>query len=97
MFCKKCGSLLFPTEGIMKCSCGYSQEEGKLKEMKKKVKEIEVVDKGSTETRAKTQAECKECNNNEAYTWTLQTRSADEPETIFFKCTKCEHTWRSYG
>jgi DNA-directed RNA polymerase subunit M len=32
-----------------------------------------------------------------AYFWTQQTRGADEPETRFFKCTKCSHTWREYA
>ncbi len=87
-----------PQQGVMKCgSCGFTQEEGMLREKKKKSKEVEVVEKGSTETKPKVKAECKECGNNEAFTWTLQTRSADEAETIFFKCTKCSHTWRSYG
>ena len=98
MFCKKCGSLLLPQQGIMKCSsCSYTQEEGIIRDRKKKTKEVEVVDKQSFETKPKIRADCKECGNNEAYTWTLQTRSADEPETIFFKCTKCANTWRSYG
>ena len=87
-----------PSEGIMKCtSCSYTQEEGLLKDKKKKTKEVEVVQKGSGETKPIIKAECKECGNEKAYTWTLQTRSADEPETIFFKCTKCANTWRSYG
>ena len=29
--------------------------------------------------------------------WMLQTRSADEPTTQFFRCTKCQHTWRNYA
>ena len=39
---------------------------------------------------------CKQCNNEKAFFWTVQTRSGDEAETKFFKCTKCEHTWREY-
>jgi len=96
MFCKKCGALLMPKDGIMKCSCGYSQEEGKLQERKKKTKEVEVMNKGEAETNPRVPADCKDCGNKEAFTWALQTRSADEPETIFFKCTKCGTTWRSY-
>ncbi|PJB94591.1 transcription factor S, partial [Candidatus Pacearchaeota archaeon CG_4_9_14_0_8_um_filter_35_24] len=24
------------------------------------------------------------------------TRAADESETKFYRCTKCDHTWREY-
>ncbi|GAI81579.1 unnamed protein product, partial [marine sediment metagenome] len=34
--------------------------------------------------------------NEKAYFWSVQTRSGDEAETKFFKCTKCEFTWREY-
>ena len=38
----------------------------------------------------------KKCKNDQAYFWTVQTRAGDEAETKFFKCTKCDHTWREY-
>ena len=41
--------------------------------------------------------ECEKCGNNEAVWWMLQTRSADEPTTQFYRCTKCEYTWRNYA
>ena len=41
--------------------------------------------------------ECEKCGNNKAVWWMLQTRSADEPTTQFFRCTKCEYTWRNYA
>jgi len=41
--------------------------------------------------------ECEKCGNNEAVWWMLQTRSADEPTTQFYRCTKCSHTWRNYA
>lgn len=43
---------------------------------------------------AQTEATCPECNNHKAYYQELQTRSADEPATLFFKCVKCGHQWR---
>jgi DNA-directed RNA polymerase subunit M len=41
--------------------------------------------------------ECPKCNNNLAVWWMLQTRSADEATTQFFRCIKCNHTWRNYS
>lgn len=43
------------------------------------------------------QAECPKCGNREAYWWFLQTRGGDEPTTQFYRCTKCDHTWRHYA
>lgn len=39
---------------------------------------------------------CLKCGHNEAETWQLQMRSADEPSTHFFRCLKCKYTWREY-
>ena len=41
--------------------------------------------------------ENKKCDSREAVWWMLQTRSADEPTTQFFRCTKCKTTWRNYA
>ena len=41
--------------------------------------------------------ECEKCGNKQAVWWMLQTRSADEPTTQFFRCTKCSYTWRNYA
>ena len=41
--------------------------------------------------------ECEKCKNDEAVWWMLQTRSADEPTTQFYRCTKCRYTWRNYA
>ena len=32
---------------------------------------------------------CPKCNHNKATYCTRQTRSADEGQTVFYKCTKC--------
>ena len=37
------------------------------------------------------------CDSKEAVWWMLQTRSADEPTTQFYRCTKCKTTWRNYA
>lgn len=41
--------------------------------------------------------ECPKCKNNNAYWWMLQTRSADEATTQFYRCSKCNYTWRNYS
>ena len=41
--------------------------------------------------------DCPKCENNLAVWWMLQTRSADEATTQFYRCTKCNHTWRNYS
>lgn len=38
---------------------------------------------------------CPECGNIQAYWWIVQTDSGDEPSAQFFRCTKCNHTWRT--
>ncbi|MGB0725129.1 MAG: RPA12/RPB9/RPC11 RNA polymerase family protein, partial [Nitrosopumilus sp.] len=41
--------------------------------------------------------DCEKCGHDEAIWWMLQTRSADEPTTQFYRCTKCQYTWRNYA
>ncbi|KLO13012.1 hypothetical protein SCHPADRAFT_828654 [Schizopora paradoxa] len=37
---------------------------------------------------------CPKCENNRAYFYQLQIRSADEPMTTFYRCTTCTNQWR---
>lgn len=39
-------------------------------------------------------ANCPNCQHDRAYYEEFQTRSADEPATIFFTCTSCQHKWK---
>ena len=41
--------------------------------------------------------ECPKCRNNTAYAWQVQTRGTDESSTQFFRCTKCNYTFREYS
>ncbi len=105
MFCPKCGSILRPRDKggkkVLYCSCGFTKNPGNEDtppELKEKVsggKKIEVVE--NIETHPKIKIVCEKCSNKVAYYWTQQTRGADEPETRFFKCTKCNYTWREYA
>lgn len=40
---------------------------------------------------------CPKCGYDTAVWWMLQTRSADEPTTQFYRCVRCNHTWRHYA
>jgi len=40
---------------------------------------------------------CEECGHGEAYYTLIQTASADEPPTRFYKCTACGYRWRGYN
>ncbi|PIN84129.1 MAG: transcription factor S [Nitrosopumilales archaeon CG15_BIG_FIL_POST_REV_8_21_14_020_33_23] len=51
----------------------------------------------TVETLPTIKIECEKCGNDEAVWWMLQTRSADEPTTQFYRCSKCRYTWRNYA
>lgn len=96
-FCE-CGGMLIPHGKISVCrSCGKKVNKKinvKIKNASKQ-EDIAVIEDNRPDL-PKTNKECKKCKNNEAYYWLIQTRSADEPPTQFFKCTKCKYTWREY-
>ncbi len=85
---------------MLYCSCGFTktpegEDKAQIRESVESAKKIEVVE--NVETHPKIKATCEKCGNKIAYYWTQQTRGADEPETRFFKCTKCNYTWREYA
>ncbi|MEM1994686.1 MAG: transcription factor S [Nitrososphaerales archaeon] len=112
-FCPKCGTKLryrhvkmeAKSELALACDkCGYWEPVAKsaTKAIVKETEQstpIKVV--GDKELEIKpmptTNIECPKCHNNEAYWWFLQTRGGDEPTTQFYRCTKCEYTWRLYA
>jgi transcription factor S len=99
-FCPKCGSVLIQKKNGTGCArCKYSSKsKSKIissEKIEDKKEEIEVVRK-DMETFPIIVEKCKKCGNDKAYFWTSQTRAGDEAETKFFKCTRCEHTWREY-
>lgn len=99
-FCPRCGSVLIMKTKNMGCPrCGYSSK-GRVKiatsEKTTNKLKVVVVSSKETETLPIVEEKCRECGNDKAYFWTVQTRAGDEAETKFFKCTKCRTTWRQY-
>ena len=101
-FCPKCEVRLKKgsTTSAICPKCGYSESTAKKtkKETKEELSKFNIVegDEGK-ETLSTIKIDCEKCGNNEAVWWMLQTRSADEPTTQFYRCTKCSHTWRNYA
>lgn len=91
--------------------CGYSEKESQSNidnsQLAKAKKEEGMVEKKSVfnvfdesekdDTLPTINIVCPKCAHNEAVWWMIQTRSADEPTTQFYRCTKCSHTWRDYS
>jgi DNA-directed RNA polymerase subunit M len=111
-FCPDCGTRLISKRKkdgtkdnlqIVCPKCGYKKP-GKhkpavaAKRVKRSRKEsITVIGKEhQVRTLPTTRITCPKCGNNLAYVWQVQTRGADEGSTLFFRCTKCNHTFREY-
>jgi DNA-directed RNA polymerase subunit M len=107
-FCEKCGNLMIVKKGrknvVLICkACGRKKTPKGQKivlseKLAGKKKEIVIMSKGEEMAELpKTKMMCPKCEHVEAYWWMQQTRAADEPPTLFYKCTKCGYSWRSYG
>jgi len=99
-FCPKCGAVLVLKTKNHGCPrCNYStKEKVKIRTSEKieEAKKVAVVSGKEPQTLPIINEKCKECGNEKAYFWTVQTRASDESETKFFKCTKCNVTRRDY-
>lgn len=107
-FCQKCGNIMIVQKKGEKAylCCHKCKKEKPVKKekvviaaaMPAKKKEIVIMQKGDEAIDLpKTRTMCPKCEGTEAYWWMQQTRSADEPPTLFYRCTKCNYSWRSYG
>jgi DNA-directed RNA polymerase subunit M len=103
-FCPKCKSLMKKAGEVLKCrnaSCGFEKapsakaepEPVAMPTRKREDRGILIVEE-PTAGLPTTKSQCPECGNGEAYWWLRQMRGADEPETRFYRCTKCSKTWR---
>ena len=108
-FCPKCDSKLIidkevtdnkPKLKLVCYVCDNSLSKGSVK-IKEKISEgkpsIKILDKTSKQLQSlpTTSASCHKCDGNTAYFWEQQTADLEQASTQFFRCTKCNHTWRS--
>ncbi|KAI8871037.1 hypothetical protein GQ42DRAFT_8946 [Ramicandelaber brevisporus] len=108
LFCPSCSNLLLLQSGnsgsnTFQCqTCPYmyeiSPENPLVSRTTLKRKELDDILGGSKawENVDKTQILCPSCNHTEAYFFQLQTRSADEPMTTFYRCAnkQCAKDWK---
>ena len=101
-FCPKCETKLKEVDSSLRClKCGHTEDE-QSKRPKDSTdslsNEFNVFEGDEGEVSHPTiKMQCEKCDNDEAIWWMLQTRSADEPTTRFYRCTQCRYTWRDYS
>lgn len=97
MFCKKCGGLLLPGNGVLYCKECKTEYPMRLEVSEKPRAQKKMLnDLPGESVNPEVDAKCKKCGNNKAFFTFKQTRSSDEAPTKFFKCTKCGAMWRQY-
>ena len=109
-FCPECENMLrkklMDGKPSLACRCGYHQDivpndvevQNNIQKKKDALKDnlIVVSEEDKIAVHPIVPKDCPKCKNTEAEAWQEQTRSADEPSTSFFRCTKCKNTWREY-
>lgn len=101
VFCNLCLNALVPEicSGCTKFRCGGCPYEctvrGIFVEKEQITPAVKVEeDEARARDRPTRQVSCPKCGERLAYYYQMQTRSADEPMTIFNTCVSCDHTWR---
>lgn len=103
LFCPFCSSILVVERqqrgnGLCcrACSYVYTIREEIVSTTRITPKKSEGVVGGDSELKfaAKCEKRCSSCGCEEAMFIEMQTRSADEPMTIFYRCVGCGKTWK---
>ena len=104
-FCQHCGAYLTlivvngkEVYGCPRCN-SIADIETSIRKINNRKEAIITIgeDEANVQPMPKTAAECEKCGNKEAYYWQVQTRGGDEPMTRFYRCVKCNATWREHA
>lgn len=99
-FCGKCGGIIKVEANKAFCvSCGRKLSKKPKIEISEKNEQkniVEIIREEAANIHPTVDMECPKCKNKKSHFWAMQTRSSDESETKFYRCTKCKHTWRKY-
>eukprot|EP00735_Rhodelphis_limneticus_P010664 TRINITY_DN3467_c0_g1::TRINITY_DN3467_c0_g1_i1::g.20540::m.20540 TRINITY_DN3467_c0_g1::TRINITY_DN3467_c0_g1_i1::g.20540 ORF type:complete len:133 (+),score=-0.97,sp/O94703/RPA12_SCHPO/45.13/9e-23,TFIIS_C/PF01096.13/4.6e+02,TFIIS_C/PF01096.13/2.7e+02,TFIIS_C/PF01096.13/6.7e-17,DZR/PF12773.2/0.0039,DZR/PF12773.2/0.014,DZR/PF12773.2/13,UPF0547/PF10571.4/8.9,UPF0547/PF10571.4/0.3,UPF0547/PF10571.4/0.89,UPF0547/PF10571.4/2.9e+02,zf-ribbon_3/PF13248.1/1.6,zf-ribbon_3/PF13248.1/0.0016,zf-ribbon_3/PF132 len=98
-FCERCGSLLDSTDVIgshrfcSRCGFKFSSEGSIVITTKGKVRPNPFEDKAEevSKERATVKEVCPKCGHGRMAFHTAQLRSADEGQTVFYECLKCQY------
>lgn len=98
-FCPTCDVRLKTINEELKCmKCGYIETKSQInKDQIHPKSDFNIFENEENISLPTIDIKCEKCNNVKAVWWMLQTRSADEPTTQFYRCTKCNYTWRDYS
>ncbi|KAI8976113.1 transcription factor S-II-domain-containing protein [Pilobolus umbonatus] len=108
-FCPECGNLLDLVSGdediivCTQCSCAYksatttevitTSSERAFQSPLKEKRHLVQQKKEATQARAIIKEKCPSCGHHEMEYHTLQLRSADEGQTVFYNCKKCGYKY----
>jgi DNA-directed RNA polymerase I subunit RPA12 len=105
-FCPACGTifLISGAECITCNNCSYNCKMDDLQAQTVTVdgddrKKPDWIPDHQTDTsdklkRVMVEEPCPECNAPEVEFYTMQLRSADEGQTVFYECPNCKHKWK---
>mmetsp|Transcript_6914 Transcript_6914/g.18498 ORF Transcript_6914/g.18498 Transcript_6914/m.18498 type:complete len:109 (+) Transcript_6914:183-509(+) len=105
LFCPLCGNMLLVQRGAglgvrFYCqTCPYQhcvteRVEKRVPRIKAKVMDDVLGGDAAWDLADATDIACPACAHPKAFFFQMQTRSADEPMTIFYRCQKCSHQWK---
>jgi DNA-directed RNA polymerase III subunit RPC11 len=104
LFCPMDGSLLLIEEDDTAClrflcrNCPYilpvEKQLSRRKKLTAKARDDILGGDEAWDAAAQTDAVCPHCDHRRAYYMQLQTRSADEPMTVFYRCVQCKKRWK---